>query len=1137
MEYLRKALELLNSKKALFTTIVSLGAILLSSAIYYLGLKTIIFSLFFLGILSSAVYLSYLYIKTGKNPRPVDLFNHYLKERVKQLKHIGVKRFAWKKSPFSHLPWFIFLGMPASGKTSLLKKSAIHFPALESKDAVDNEQLKETEQTAHCDWWFANHAVFIDTAGWYMTGSPAKSHWQLLLKRIKTLKRHQALNGIVLTVNYKTLETKKAAQDFEQLRARIEDLYQQIGYLLPVHLVITHCDLIPGFESFFASLDEPSKEQVWGISLISNAGSEQALVTGMDGLYQRLNARLYHQLHLQEDKQQKIAQLRFPQQFIRLKSKLLRLVNEMAKDNIYQEKFNLAGVYFTASDEQEDSQKGYFSHDLLEKRFIESGLNAPYSHNKQKQLKHQHYAMWVGLTAGFLLTMTLFVKAFSYNINLLKAGDNLVASMVMQVKKPQSSQEKLVFLNAAGEHFQKLSEFQHMEPWYHKLGMSRVNSQKQIYQQFLAKALDHEFYFLVKKELAKELLHYHQQWKTASSSERETMRGDYYADLKAYLMLNFPQHIDLSFAGQHLANKWRGLYVSDSQTENLRKDSFLLLSRFYLNYLSGLDKDKRSHLINYQAGLIAGARGDLSTRSGVSNWYAQLSQQLNKQSGRLSLDQFFDDTVGADLLFSESHIPVFYTRKGYVQNVKPAFVQLAKSHPRQDWVIHSSLERIAKTKPSDLQVKISPAQQIKIFHELNALYYQHYLDNWVHFIGSVKLAHFNSLDDASQQLRAVYQPESAYSQLFKTLHDNLALSEFVDKDSYQFIPEHLRQPFKELEQLTDSYKAPNALLEQYNKQLMLLQQDIERLSIGSELAVSAEHYVSSLLMTKGQDTEVYKTSLVVDNLTNQLNGLSSRQAVKSLLLSPVQETYRALLVETMQGLQTEWQKSIYQLYQDRLAQRFPFNPRGQDANLADVIDFYKPQHGLLASFMNERIYPFMQFQGHRFVLKSWLGVEPPFNPLFLNWLVRQKAMSQALFPDDTNELKVRFAIYPMPTPGVKEILFVSNGQSYPYRNGPQEWVNFTWPGQDTMDNESFIRITQSFADAQSAKEYQGVWGLFHLLHAASNVVKLDRGYKLGWRFNQGGHKTIQMLIGSKTSTNPFEALLFKPQPIPERLMG
>lgn len=1131
MEYLRKAFELMQSKRAILTASISFAVLLLSLALSLLGLKLFLFIILLISLILGFGYLLYCYIQTGQNPKQLDRFNHYLTERARQLKQMGLKRFAMKPSPFAHLPWFILMGATDSGKTSLLRHSGIHFPALESKDSVDSSELKEIEEQAHCDWWFANQAVFIDTAGWYMRSGPASKHWQMLLKRIKGLKRQQPLNGIILTIDFRQLQQKNVDLNVEQLRARVEHLYQALGYLIPVSLVVTHCDAMPGFDAFFSSLDTTSKAQAWGMQFSDKGALNEELSSSMDGLYSRLNARLFHQLSLEKDKQQKLAQIRFPQQFIRLKPYLMALLDVLAKDNIYQEKLNLTGLYFTSAKE---SEKGYFIHDLLQNQWIQTKQQAAYSLNKQKELKQKYYGLWTALALGFVLSLWALLTSFTYNNALLKEGDLLVKSMLEESKMPQNSQEKLAFLNAAGKHFLKLSEFKTREPWYHKLGMSRVNSQKAMYQQFLAKALERDFYQQVNLELVKELQAYHKRWQLVSNGEREALRGDYYADLKAYLMLHFPIYMDVSFASQHLAEKWQKRWRSEDSNEAISNPSLIRLSRFYLEYLSGLEKEKRAGLGQYQTQVIHDARRDLMTRSGVSNVYAQLSLQLRKQGGTLSLDQFFDDAAVADLWQADSQIPRFFSREGYVRDVKPVFSKLAKSDLRHDWVIHGQLERLAKS--ALLSKIIKSEQEKKTMDDLNAFYFQQYLDAWLQFVSSVKVLHFNSVDDASQQLRALYQSEGAYRHLFNQLHANFALAEFLDKETERVLPEHLRQRFKELEGLTANAKKSNALLEQYHKQLMLLQQDIERLSIGSELALGAEQYVSALLMGKGKETEIYKSSLLVDQLLNQLNGLSSRQAFKLLLLSPVQESYRALLLESVQGLQAEWQKSIYQLYQERLAQRFPFNPRGQDAHLADVVDFYKPRNGLLATFINERIDPYLKQQGKGFVLRSWLGVKPPFNEAFLNYLARETALSQALFPNDNHELNVRFMIYPSPTPGLKEILFVSNGQSYPYRNGPQEWVNFTWPGQDRMENESFIRVTQSFADAQSAKEFQGVWGLFHLLHSASRVIKMDRGYKLQWHFSHAANKSVQLILAAKTSSNPFEALLFNPQPIPERLL-
>lgn len=79
----------------------------------------------------------------------------------------------WKQE----LPWYLVIGPQGSGKTSLLDFSGLEFPL--NRDA--NRLTKDVGGTRHCDWYFADHGVLVDTAGRYLSQPDAAvdaSTWQ-----------------------------------------------------------------------------------------------------------------------------------------------------------------------------------------------------------------------------------------------------------------------------------------------------------------------------------------------------------------------------------------------------------------------------------------------------------------------------------------------------------------------------------------------------------------------------------------------------------------------------------------------------------------------------------------------------------------------------------------------------------------------------------------------------------------------------------------------------------------------------------------------------------------------------------------------------------------------------------------------
>jgi len=92
-------------------------------------------------------------------PAPVgdgEILSEHMAEALAKLKKSGGKTYLYD------LPWYIIIGPPGSGKTTALANSGIEFPG-------SDKAIEGFGGTRNCDWWFAEDAVLIDTAGRYTT--------------------------------------------------------------------------------------------------------------------------------------------------------------------------------------------------------------------------------------------------------------------------------------------------------------------------------------------------------------------------------------------------------------------------------------------------------------------------------------------------------------------------------------------------------------------------------------------------------------------------------------------------------------------------------------------------------------------------------------------------------------------------------------------------------------------------------------------------------------------------------------------------------------------------------------------------------------------------------------------------------
>ena len=88
----------------------------------------------------------------------IKLLTQRLTDAQNTIKHSSHYKRKGERAQYE-LPWYMVLGNQSSGKSSLLVHSGIDFPLKEK----DSDSLNKTiAPTQHCDWYLANHAVFLD---------------------------------------------------------------------------------------------------------------------------------------------------------------------------------------------------------------------------------------------------------------------------------------------------------------------------------------------------------------------------------------------------------------------------------------------------------------------------------------------------------------------------------------------------------------------------------------------------------------------------------------------------------------------------------------------------------------------------------------------------------------------------------------------------------------------------------------------------------------------------------------------------------------------------------------------------------------------------------------------------------------
>jgi type VI secretion system protein ImpL len=268
------------------------------------------------------------------------------------------------------LPWYLMIGGEGAGKTSAILNSGLQFPLPEQMGATAGRELAGT---SNCEWWFANEAVLIDTAGRYVEqdvpGDDAASavnaaEWRGFLGLLRKHRPRAPLNGAILTISVADLVDKPEAErtaHAAQLRARLAELRETLGVRFPVYVFVTKLDLLPGFSEYFQSLTAEGRTQVWGFTLPHDVNAPlQASVPDLRAhcadqlarLEARIDAGLNNRLleEYEADRRKKLYAL--PQEFRSIAGALTEMLGQVFLDSRYDEaqlQGSLRGVYLTSA--------------------------------------------------------------------------------------------------------------------------------------------------------------------------------------------------------------------------------------------------------------------------------------------------------------------------------------------------------------------------------------------------------------------------------------------------------------------------------------------------------------------------------------------------------------------------------------------------------------------------------------------------------------------------------------------------------------------------------------------------------------------------------------------------------------------
>ncbi len=1030
------------------------------------------------------------------------------------------------------LPWYMVIGPSAAGKSTLLRQSGLHFPYANADDL----HLRGFGGTRNCDWWFSDQAILLDTAGRYTTEEDDREEWFAFLNLLRKHRPKMPVNGVIVAISVSDLLTADAEgleRHVKIIRERINELIKQLGLLFPVYVVFTKCDLVRGFEAYFEDLSEQERNQVWGTYLLENPQEDEhpadLFERKMRELYAKLSELRLRKMSMQRNLERKASLFDFPNQFVAATERLTEFVHLLFRDNPYQETPRFAGIYFTSGTQEGTPLQrlvgnlrqafGYSEDDTAERTappkayFIKSlftdvifQLQSAVRGNRRRIVLHRWLKGTAVAASLAVMVGTFLLLSGSYAANKLLVSEGAaVAGHLQETLLDVKAQplQRYKALTDVYHYYNRLLENERALPWQFKLGVYTGDQQIPEYKQLLTDALQRQFRDRVFKALEFHLENLGRQWEAADKEGRERLRENYYRALKAYLMVaKVPGRLDLDVATPVLIQLWAeslGVAKLGTPYKDVLKSVPDMdgMARFYLNgSVAGASAAPHWPVRN---DLIAKARSQLRTPPNAEQLYAQL-----KNKGKVK----FHSVGVADLLTGQNRglldggkrIPGIYTRRGWAEFVRPELKKVIETATRGDWVLNGDL---GAGKNADAPVKDEPVIDEELAEKLRGQvrekYFQDYADHWLDFLAAVQPKPFESLQDASVKLMTLARSDGPIGELMSVTAKNINLTD--DGSAAELTPAQLEaatadgrragvrvpeldMPLSDLRRFTNAAekKTVSELVNQYLLVLSSLKNEMERLSASVDVQREAQTYAASILSSGGSSTELYKSWVSTNSLLNGTD-VRTREAIEPLLIRPIRYSWAQVLVEARKQIQREWQYNVVNAYNQRLADKFPFNPKGKDAALDDVTEFFRPDDGVLWHFVDHTLDPFLAERRHGWRERRWLNLGVGFSRSFLRSLAEAKSITVSLFKRGGDEPQLTFYVYPMPVRGLSEMVLETNGQVYRYRNEPQEWRRFSWPGQLDQIGARVAGVAMR-GTAHAELRAGGQWGLFHLLKDA-----------------------------------------------------
>lgn len=1073
----------------------------------------------------------------------LDILRDRLSTAVNELKSRRMKHGSGESRYLYQLPWYIIIGPPASGKTTLLKNSNLKTALSEE---YGRDSVKGVGGTRHCDWWFTEDAVLLDTAGRYTTqdsNDTDNKAWLGFLKMLQGSRERRPLNGIIIAISMEDLLTSKSIHEHAaEIRKRLQEIYEQFNLKLPVYLTFTKMDLLSGFAEYFDGMEKQSRDQVWGTTFTDNnkaiKNPLKILQDELNLLEEMLKDKTLIKLEKEVDLERRKKLYAFPEQFATVKNSVNQFVNEVFSPSRYQHNIFFRGVYFTSAEQtgnpidkllanlahtfgfQQANQipnhrrgKSYFINNLLHNVVFEeaelAGLNPAYE-RKQKLIQ------WGVLGGAVLAVLTgsgLWFTSYAKNDSTIEQLNQNTMTFKDSTLKHTDGSDIVGVLNILNS---AAALFNPDESFMATLGLSQQEKLKQqakiSYRNALeAKLLPQVIYALeTKLQRLNAKLKSQNSQKVTLSHENLTL----FQALKSYLILR--PHQDKRYKDNHaLLNTLVQSHWKEEYNALLSPKALKQLSG-HLTVLLAQKPSLAKNKLSLKGSLVKNARSILARMNMSEIIYAQLKAdiKLSKNLPDFVLDGVRGRVNNADRYFIRASgkpldegVLGLYTYKGSVQ-VRTKSLKKVKIFLKDAWVLDADIDSKPATESNST---IDDTLRYKrVSADVLRLYMREYIQVWDEFLLDIKLIMPTDLEDTTAKLADFLQGNSPLKQFVVAVADETWLSK-PTKGAEAVAEEAQKELVKKagkLGQLANKAigdKALSELTKLQNDEVSPHFKNIRRL--GKENSSDYKRIVIkrfTMLNRKLQDLEyaegadrqkkILRVEKSLDKFKKAVNARPAKPITAWML------ELRKTIIEILDGkvsnsTNKSWKSGVYANYKAKIKGKYPAGGSSRNAiPMGDFAEFFGPD-GLLETYFKENLKDSINQEGAVWAAKE--GSISQVSANALSQLQRADKIKKAFFPAGSATPKIKLFVKPFITDiNITRMTFTMGGKEIKYEEGGLlEPTQMEWPGSNP-----YIGLNVTYVDGTTATlaKAESEWSLVEFVRKGGMRKSGGSSYKLGF---------------------------------------